>query len=116
MDHFYDLTGHFVASMSPDLDGGHTVHNAMGSVVKSFTPTVNGGGFWTDALGHTIEHVKAFGDSIQHFSPTGVLTQTDTPFAGRTLFNNALGQTMASYDPMSGNFSNAIGQLIGSKR
>lgn len=111
MSQFYDQTGHFLQSTEV-FGNNHVVRNAAGQIIKTFHPTSTGG-YWTDALGHVIERVQTVGDTVQHLSPNGQLLGSTSSLGNQTLFQNTMGQTLMSFDPMTGNVSDAIGQVVG---
>lgn len=111
MDQFFDQAGQLLQS-TENFGGQHIVRNAAGQIVKTFHPTA-GGGHWSDSFGHVVEHVRTVGDTVQHLSPSGQIISSTSVLGNQTLFQNTMGQTLTTFDPMTGNVSDAIGQVFG---
>lgn len=116
MTQFFDAVGSLHSSIQTNNGGQHTITNAMGQITQVFHPTGAGSGYWADPYGPILSHVQKVGDIHQHFDASHKFIGSVSKLGNNTVFNNAVGVMTGMHDPMTGNFSNGIGQLIGYSR
>jgi hypothetical protein len=108
-DPFYTPTGSFQETPG----GGLIQRDPFGAVQSRFEPDGLGGGRITDACSRTLGYVKKLGDEYQVQSPGMATTGFIRPQGTGTVFQTAMRQTVASYDPLTRSFSGSMGQLMG---
>ena len=112
-----DATGSVVGHLDSVSDGHAMFSDTFGNISHHITSMPGGGMNVTDAFGNTVAKVAELSDGALHITDTigSTISTVRESFGGATLFD-AFSRPMASFDPVSGNISDALGRITGGIR
>lgn len=114
MNSIFDAHQQYAGSVDHGIGGATVVRDAMGLPQQVFRPFGgNGDGAWYDAMGNVTDRVSHFANQTNHFSAGGAFLGSASRVLGREVFRNPVGMTVATFDPMTSNVTDSIGQLMG---
>ncbi len=109
----FDAHEHHLGSVGPGIGGTTVMCDPMGGAQHIFRPFgPNGDGAWYDNVGNLTERVTHFAGQANHFSSGGQFLGSAANVLGREVFRNPIGMTVATFDPMTSNVTDSIGQLM----
>ena len=110
----YDSMGTLAGSVTENSVGHQVFEDQLGQTMGMFEPGVDSGGTFRDAMGHTVAEVQeTVGGHEFHDAQGGLIGTASTDPTGQTSFRDSIGAATGTFDPMTGNMSNAIGQVTG---
>lgn len=111
----YDSMGTFAGSVTENGLGHQVFEDQLGQTMGTFEPGIDGGGTFRDSMGHTVAEVQETVGGHEFHDPQGGLMGTaSTDPTGQTSFRDSTGAMTGTFDPMTGNMSNAIGEVTDS--
>lgn len=112
---FFSSTNVFQGTFNdlPNGDGQFT--DKFGAVVGTVTP-FGDGHLIKDSLGMVTGRLQMLGDNLMYFDAHNNIVGSAQSFGHQIMQKDALGMTTGMFDPMTGNMTNAIGQLTGMVR
>jgi len=116
MQNLFDASNYFMGTVAPGPGGTFVERDAFGAPLHTFAPTGVGLGEMRDALGNVVMHSMQVGDQTRLFdgswNPTGYVSN----FMGKATLYSPTHAPLLTWDPMSGNVTNAMLGLVGKIR
>jgi hypothetical protein len=110
----YDAQHHLEATFGSGPGGTETMRDPLGNLQATFHPMGSpGNGFCTDALGNITQRVMQVGAQTNFYDANWRSIGSATQLLGKTFLRDPNFAPVASFDPMFGNITDAIGMLAG---
>ena len=108
----FDTLGNHSGSVNTVGNQLH-INDSMGNFNGSIQNFGNNSAIMHDQLGNMVGKISTFGDQVQVHNSMGGLVETISKSGNQFQTRDALGALKSSYDPLSGNISNALGNITG---
>jgi hypothetical protein len=110
---YYDAQNHIEATFGAGLGGTVIQRDPLGYVQSTFHPMGSNGGYVADALGNITERVMHVGAQTNFYDASWRPLGSAAQMLGKTFFRDPNLAPLGSFDPMTGNVTDAIGMLAG---